>query len=199
MRRLCLTALLLCLTETPALAEQLCPSGTCVPPEDMQVFVLLLQEKRCRFDTVPTLKADSVTILTDRDGRVFSTGSDPMPYRLRLDWCGTQIDATSQIKILVAKRVEPQYGFRFRVKATIGYLPVEAFEEKDAGRGIDGGVLLEPLFYHWANLNVYAGVRSVGAGIGFDVFRNFGFYTGYAMSWKTWRSNPMAAFYFSFW
>jgi hypothetical protein len=165
----------------------------------MKVFVSLLQAQKCRLDNIPKLTADSVTIVVDKDGRVYGSGDDPKPYKLHIDWCNYQIDVKSQIKLVVAQKTEPTYGFRFRMKAALGYLPVEAFSEKDAGRGVDGGMLFEPAFWQWANINAYVGVRSVGAGLGFDLTRNFGLYAGYAMAWGTWRSNPHAALYFSFW
>lgn len=190
-------ALGLCLL-SPAAQAQTC-DGTCVPAEDMKVLVQLLKDQKCRAETPPKLTLDSVMVVVDRQGRVYGSGDDPKPYKIALDWCNYRIDATSQIKLVVGQRIEPTYGFRFRLKAALGYLPVEAFMEKDAGRGIDGGMLLEPFFLQWANLNVYVGVRSFGLGVGFDLTRNFGLYLGYAMAWGTWRSNPTAALYFSFW
>jgi hypothetical protein len=181
-------------------AQAACAAGsTCVPPEDMKVFVQLLQAQKCRQETTPTMKTDPVTIVIDREGRIYGSGDDPHPYRAHIEWCNYQIDVTSQIQLVAAQQIEPDYGFRFRLKAAIGYLPVEAWSEKDAGRGIDGGVLLEPFFFRWANVNGYVGVRSFGAGIGFDATKNFGPYLGYSMAWGTWRSNVMAGLSFSLW
>lgn len=190
-------AVLLC---TPsAWAQMSCEGGTCVPKDDLKVFVQLARDQKCRAETAPRLTSDPITIVVDRDGRIFGSGSDPHPYRLTLDWCNYQVVATSQVKLVAAERVEPTWGFRFRLKAAIGYLPVEAWYEKDGGRGIDGGVLLEPFFLRWANLNAYVGVRSVGVGVGFDVTRNFGPYVGYSVAWGTWRSNLLTGVSFAFW
>lgn len=195
-----LLALLSAFLARPASAQQACPEGsTCVPPEDMKAFVELLKEQKCRNETPPKLELDPVIIIVDRDGRVYYSGGAPRPYKVHIDWCNYQIDAMGKLQVQVAQRVEPTWGFRFRLKAAFGYLPVEALAEKDAGRGIDGGVLLEPFFLQWANLNAYVGVRSVGAGLGFDLTKNFGVYAGYAIALGTWRSNPHAAIYFSFW
>jgi len=65
---------------------------------------------------------------------------------------------------------------------------------------IDGGVLLEPFFIRWANVNAYVGVRSVGGGVGIDLTKNFGVYLGYAVTWwPTWNSNPYLGISFALW
>lgn len=202
MRRFLFVAVLsfLLLVSLRASAEETCPSGsTCIPPEDLRVFVQLLRDHKCRLEQNPSFVLDPVQIIVDRQGRVFYSGAEPKPYKIHLDWCNYHIDALGKIQVQVAQRVEPTWGFRFRAKAAFGYLPIEALAEKDAYLGLDGGVLLEPFFLQWANLNVYVGVRSFGGGVGFDLTRNFGLYTGYALAWGTWRSNLHAGVYFSFW
>lgn len=186
----------------PAAADEPKPcaeGSTCVPAEDMQVFVQLLRDQKCRNDNPPKLTLDPVTIVVDRQGRLYYSGAEPKPYKVHVEWCNYSIDAAGKVQVQVAQRVEPNWGFRFRPKAALGYLPVEALEEKDASRGLDGGVLLEPFFFHWVNVNAFVGVRSVGAGLGFDLTKNFGLYAGYALAWGTWRSNPQAGLYFAFW
>lgn len=190
-------ASLLCVR--PVAAQTSCEGGVCVGKDDLKVFVQLARDQKCRQETPPKLTSDPLTIVVDREGRIYGSGSDPHPQKLTLSWCNYTIEATSQTRLIAAERVEPTWGFRFRVKAAIGYLPVEAWYEKDGGRGIDGGVLLEPFFLRWANLNADMGVRSVGAGVGFDIFKNMSLYVGYAMAWGTWRSNPKIALAFSLW
>ena len=177
-----------------------CPPGvTCVPPEDMKVFVQLLKDQKCREETPPKLTADPVTIVVDKEGRIYGSGSDPYPYKLHIDWCNYKVEVTSQVKLVAAQRVEPISGFRFRPKATIGFLPLTALNEKSGYSGLDAGVLLEPFFLSWANVNAYVGFRSVGAGLGFDITKNMGLYVGYAITWGTWQSNPHAAISFALW
>lgn len=202
-RALWLLAFVVLFIARPARADDTpasCPEGsTCVPPEDMKVFVQLLKDQKCRNENPPKLTLDPVTVIVDRQGRVYYSGNEPKPYKVHIDWCNYQVDGTGKITMEVAQKVEPTWGFRFRAKAAFGYLPVEALEEKDGMRGFDGGLLLEPFFLQWFNVNAYVGVRSVGAGVGFDLTKNFGIYAGYAIAWGTWRSNPHAALYFSFW
>jgi hypothetical protein len=199
-RLLVLLVLLTAFLARPAGAEQTCPEGsTCVPPEDLKVFVELLKAQKCRDENPPKLVLDPIVIVVDREGRVYYSGGEPRPYKVHVDWCNYQIDALGKVQVQVAQRVEPTWGFRFRAKAAFGYLPIEALTEKDAGRGIDGGVLLEPVFLQWANFNVYVGVRSVGTGLGFDVLKNMTVYLGYALAWGTWRSNPHLAVGFALW
>ena len=179
---------------------QICPAGsTCVPAEDMQVFVKLLQEKKCLQGTPPDLKLDPITVTEDKDGRVFVSGADPLPYTVRMKWCSYEAEAKGKLVITVAKMEPPTWGLRFRLKAAPSYLPVTAFEAKDGYAGIDFGLLSEPFFVQWANLNAYVGVRSVGAGFGFDLTKNMGLYVGYAVTWGTWQHNPHVALSFALW
>jgi len=165
----------------------------------MKIFVQLLHEKKCLQTTEPDFVLDPITIMTDKNGRTYITGDDPRPYTLQMTWCGYDITGFGTVKAVAATMPEPTWGWRFRAKAALGYLPVEAFAEDDAAKGIDAGLLLEPFYVQWVNLNGYVGVRSVGAGLGFDLTRNFGAYAGYAFSWAGQRHNPHAAIYFSFW
>jgi hypothetical protein len=165
----------------------------------MKVFVQLLKDAKCRNETAPTVAADPVTIVVDKEGRIFGSGDAPKPYSFKLNWCNYKLDATSEIKLVAAQEVPPTKGFRFRAKAAFGYLPIAAITAKDYRNGLDGGVLLEPFFLSLANVNAYVGVRSFGLGAGFDITRNFGVYAGYAMTWGSWQSQLHTAVYFSFW
>jgi len=169
----------------PAGAQTACEGGTCVAKEDLQAFVQLAREAKCRADTPPAFKIDPVTIVVDRDGRIYGSGSDPKPMTFHLDWCNYKIEGKGQVNIVAAQRVEPTSGFRFRTKATIGYLPLTALDKKDGYAGLDAGVLLEPFFLSWANVNAYVGFRSVGAGLGIDLTRNMGLYVGYLATQPT--------------
>jgi hypothetical protein len=183
-----------------ARADECASPSTCVPEQDMSVFVDVLKEKQCLLTEAPKIKADAVTIVVDRDGRVYGSGSDPKPYQLHLDWCNYQIDAKSNIQLQVAQRVEPTWGFRFRAKAAFGILVADIFRDEvdEFHQALDGGLLIEPFFVQLFNFSGYVGVRSVGAGLGVDITNNFGIHTGYALTWSSWRSNPFVAVYFAF-
>lgn len=177
-----------------------CPPGvTCVPPEDMKVFVQLLKEQKCRAETPPTFKVDPVQITIDNDGRVYGTGSTPTPYKVHFDWCNYKVDGAGQTSIVAAKREAETWGWRFRVKAAPGFLPLTALNAKEASKGIDLGVLIEPFFVQWSNVNAYVGIRSVGGGFGFDLTKNFGVYAGYAITWGSWEHNLHGAMSFALW
>ena len=195
-----LAALAVLLVPSEAHAQAACPTGsTCVPAEDMAVFVKLLREKQCLQSAKPEFKFDPITLTEDKDGRVFVTGSNPLPYTVRATWCNYELQATGKLNVVVAKVEPPTWGWRFRLKAAPGYLPVTALVEKDGYAGLDFGLLAEPFFLQWSNLNAYVGFRSVGAGVGFDLTRNLGLYTGYAVTWGTWQHNPHVALSFALW
>lgn len=186
------------LVPSSALAQ--CPeASTCVPAEDMEVFVKLLREKRCLQTTRPSFDLDPITILTDAEGRTFVSGDQPRPYTLRMSWCGYRTDALGTVLAVYAKKPDPTWGWRLRAKASLGFLPADALAEEDASKGLDAGLLVEPFFYRWFNANGYVGVRSAGAGVGVDLTRNFGAYGGYAFCWGSQRHTPHLSIYFSFW
>lgn len=198
------TAFLASLLTSRALAQGV-PSeapcnGTCVPPEDMTPIIEVLKEKKCLQDTKPTFDLDPVNIVVDKDGRIFFSGSNPRPYTLRMKWCHYEVQAEGQVKVIAAVQEPAAYGFRFRPKAFAGYLLADPFRKGISGfSSIDGGLMLEGFYVRDFNLNVHVGFRSFGAGIGADLFRNFGGYVGYSVAWDGFRSNPEAALWFAFW
>lgn len=198
--RLWLTSLFVLLLSSPVLAQEApCAAGSaCVPPNDLKDMVTALKGQRCLKTTQPTFKLDPITIVRDKDGRVFASGADPAPYTVQMSWCGYTVTAKGEVNVQAAMAVPPTYGFRFRPKATLGLLLADTFKQDPWSKGVDGGVLVEPFFYQWVNLNAYVGVRSVGGGIGFDLTKNFGVYAGYAITWDGWRSNPFTSAYFAF-
>ena len=177
-----------------------CPEGsTCVPPEDMRVFVKLLEEKNCLQSQTPKFEMDPLTVTQDKDGRVFLSGSAPIPYTLKLKWCDYEVEAKAKLNVVVARAEEETWGFRFRLKMAPGYLPMTALVEKDGYAGLDFGLLAEPFFWEWSNLNAYVGFRSVGAGVGVDLTDTVGLYAGYAVTWGSWQHNPHIALSFDLW
>lgn len=183
-----------------AQAQAVCADGsTCVADEDLKTFVTLLEEKKCLQTTQPTIQLDPVTVVVDKDGRVYYSGADPKPYTLKLSWCTYEVTATGKVTLTVAKNEPPVWGFRFRPKFVGSYLFVDGFSSSKAIDGVDVGVLWDFFYYKAFNVNVATGFRSIGGGFGFDITRNFGVYTGYAFSWWSLKHNPQLGLYFSFW
>ncbi len=182
-----------------AQAQDSCPVGkVCVDEEDVPIFIEALKEKKCLATTPPDIMADPLTVVIDRQGRVYGSGSGPQPFKLHMTWCNYEVEAVGQTRIVSAQRVEPDWGFRFRPKATLGLLGTELVRGEKFTSTIDGGALIEPFYFHFVNINGYVGVRSVGGGVGFDLTRNFGFHLGMVATWDGWRANPFVSAYFSF-
>jgi len=191
----------LVLLSSPVLAQEgaCTPGATCVPPDDLRDMVTALKGQKCLKTTKPEFQLDPITIVTDKDGRTFVSGDKPYPYTLRMKWCGYEATAEGKVNATAARMIPPDWGFRFRPKATLGLLLADTFSQDKWQDGLDGGVLLEPFFWHFINLNAYVGVRSAGGGVGFDITKNFGGYAGYAITWGGWRHNPYVSLYFAFW
>jgi hypothetical protein len=59
--------------------------------------------------------------------------------------------------------------------------------------------MLDLFYVQWANLNVAAGFRSTGVGVGFDLTKNFGVFVGYGFAWSlNPPHNALGAAYFAF-
>jgi hypothetical protein len=193
-----LFCLALLLVSSKAWADEC--KGTCVASEDMPAIVTVLKEKKCLQSTTPTFDLDPVTIVIDKDGRVFFSGAEPHPYTLRMKWCSYSTEAKGKVDVVAAVTEPPTWGFRLRPKAYLGYLLVEPLRSEGTAKdGIDAGLQEEIGYWHSFNLNASVGFRSFGAGLGIDIFRSFGAYAGYAMTWDGFRSNPQVSLWFAFW
>ncbi len=173
----------------------------CVEKEDLKLFLKLAEERKCLDDTTPEFKLDSITIIMDEDGRVFYSGADPnKPYKLEMTWCHYKATGEGEVKVLAAMNEPPTWGFRFRPKAYLGYLPFKLMQkDSDFSSGLDAGLLLDVFYVKWVNFNVAAGFRSTGAGAGFDLTSNFGLYLGYSFAWDMKPThNLLGAAYFAF-
>jgi len=176
------------------------PGSTCVSADDLKAMVAILKEKQCLLKTKPSFELDPVNLVIDKEGRIFFSGAAPQPYSLRMTWCNYEATATGKVNVVAAVQEPPDWGFHFRPKAYMGVLPLEPFHSGNNARSmVDAGLMLDPFYYKFVNLDMHVGFRAVGAGIGLDIFRSFGAYAGYAVTWDGFRSNPEAALWFSFW
>jgi hypothetical protein len=204
MRHLILALLVLCLSliSAPSFAAETTlerlDRGTYLSEEEVEIVRALVQEKRCLLTEKPTMTLDSVTIVTDKEGRVYYSGNEPKPFKVQLDWCNYQIQGVAPVKVLVLQDKPKEWGFRLRPKFFGGFLFLDAVERPSAAEGADLGLALD--FFHWKNLNLNAqvGFRAVGASVGIDITRNFGALGGFGFSFWTLRPNPMVGLYFSF-
>ena len=178
---------------------QACGAGSaCVADKDLEDLLVLAQEQKCRNENLPQVELDQLTITTDKEGRVYYSGANPRPFKVRLTWCNYKVEATAPLDVMVAKDVPPVWGWRFRAKFAGSYLFLDAFERKKADAGVELGFLWEFLYWRDLNFNVATGFRSVGLAVGLDITNNFGFFAGYAFSFWTMRSNPQLGLYFGF-
>jgi hypothetical protein len=92
--------------------------------------------------------------------------------------------------------------FRLRIRAQAGVLAPELIQKIKGDDGVvyplDAGLSWD--FFHLGTLNLsaFTGIRSVGAGPGLDLTKNFGLYTGYSMLYDGFKSSVSFAAYFSF-
>lgn len=185
-------------------AQESCESGTCVPKEDMDKIVTVLKSEKCLKDTVPKFELDPIDIVVDKDGRVFYTGAAPKPFTLKMHWCSYDVTGTGKVDLVAAIKEEPEWGFRFRPKAYIGFLLAEPFYAQGSKESVgikdvaDAGLMADFFYWKWLNINVAAGYHSFGGGLGADLTKNFGAYLGYSLTWGTWQHNPNLALWFGF-
>lgn len=185
---------------TSVWAQAVCAEkSTCVADKDLTTFVSLLEEKHCLQTTQPIIQLDPVTVIVDKEGRLYYSGADPKPYTLKLSWCNYEVTATGKVALTVAKNELPVWGFRFRPKFAGSYLFVDGFSSTKAIDGVDVGVLWDFLYYKSVNLNVSTGFRAIGVGIGVDLFKSMTLYGGYAFSWWTLKHNPSIGIGFALW
>ena len=185
------------LVSSTAGARECPPQDVCVERPDILLMAQLAREAQCRATTEPEVTAEPITILLDKQGRVFGSGTGDKPFTLRLDWCNYEIEMKSQIRLIAAQAVEPHWGFRLRPKASVGILTRELLDGETLLQYGDVGLMLEPFFYRWFNVNGYVSFRSVGAGLGFDITTNFGAAVLFNTRWGEWRVNPFVAVFFA--
>lgn len=182
---------------------EVCPGGVCVATEDLQKMLEVLKEKRCLQTEEPTFNLDPIQLVVDRSGRVFYSGAKPHPYTLRMNWCNYHIEAQGNVDVAASMLEDSIWGFRFRPKAYISALPLEALydlsRELRVNDLVDAGLMVDFFHYDWANLNAGVGFRSLGGGLGFDLTDNFGALVAYGLTWGDWHHNVNVGLWFSFW
>lgn len=174
------------------LTVMLACGGVCVSQEDMDAILAVLEQKKCQLEQTPSIALDPITVVVDKEGRIYTSGNDPHPYKVHIDWCGYKIEGEGHVPVVAAVREEPTWGFRFRPKAAVGVLPFAS-----GGKFFDAGLLVEPFHVAWVNVNGYVGVQSVGGGVGLDITSNFGGYVGYSLSYSG-SPGVFAGTYFAF-
>jgi len=180
------------------------PPAKCVPEKDLDLFLAALQEKRCLITKDPEIELDPINIVVDKKGRIFYSGAAPDPYIVKMTWCDYEIEAKGDVDVTAAMQVSSIWGFSFRPKAYIGFLPFEALYDVPEGESleafdlIDAGGMVDFFHYDWFNLNAALGFRSFGGGAGFDLTENFGIHASYALTWASWQHNANIGFWFSF-
>lgn len=187
-----------------------CPTTDCVPSggrclssDQLNRVKKALEELDGIHQAKATVEVqDTVTIISDWDGRVYVNGGETNPVRMKLK-LGDTIDRDMAIVLptqVYYRPKPPDPMFRLRIRAQAGLLIPGALKRlkgesssfADAGIGWD--------FFHLGSFNVsgYTGVASLGAGFGLDLTKNFGPYVGYALVYDGLQSSILGGVYFSF-
>jgi hypothetical protein len=195
---LCLLVLLFATLFAPRAAAQQCNGGVCVEEADLKTFVQLAKDQKCRQETAPKLAFDSVTIVVDKEGRIYNSGAEPLPYKFHMEWCNYTLEGTGKVSLVAAQHIDREWGFRFRPKFGAGLLALEAAQQPKVTDGVDVAFMADFVYFKQLNLNASLGVRSVGVSVGADISKNFGAFAGYGLTWGSWRHNPTVGLYFSF-
>jgi hypothetical protein len=182
----------------PATGQE-CPVGkVCVDQQDMQTIVEVLKERKCLDDTQPVLTLQPVVITVDEEGRYYYSGAQPHPYQVKLDWCHYKITGEGQVDVQVAQKVPATWGFRFRPKAHLGYLPARLLVGSSPAGGVEAGLGADFLYWKSWNLGATVGIRGVSVGPGYDITRNFGAWVGYEAAYQYPFHNVVAGIWFAF-
>lgn len=176
------------------------PGGKCLTEEQLNKVKEALKE----LDSIKKseMKVDisrPVVIIRDWDGRVYVNGGEKKPVEMRVT-VGT-IDRTLAVEyptVIYYRTKPPDPMFRLRIRAQAGALMPDVWKKKEDRSYVDGGVGFD--FFHLGplNLDLYAGILSLGPGLGLDITRNFGARVGYSLVYKDLHSAVFTGAYFSF-
>ncbi len=158
----------------------------------MQTFLQSLRTTVCLQTEKPVVTVDPVTLVTDTDGRVFSTTGS----KVKINWCGFQAQGTGKIEARLQVKDTPSWGFRFRPKFISSVLFLDAMH--DIGTSFNLGLGLDFFFIQRWNLTASLGYRATHLDLGFDLTKNFGVTAGVGFSFFSLHTTPTLGVYFSF-
>ena len=179
------------------------PGGKCLTSQQFDAVKKGLEEldQIHRAPAVVTTP-DSIIIIQDWDGRVYTNGGQTNPIHLHLR-VGDTVDRDMALTIPTRVYVRPKPPdpmFRLRIRAQAGILVPQLFNSLTGEKQAfwDAGIGWDFFHYNAVNVSAYTGVRSAGGGLGFDLTRNFGPYVGYSLIYDGLRSSIQMGIYFSF-
>lgn len=209
-RFLTVTSLFIFLTTSNVFAQQEESQTQPCPPEyrlclnDTQVQQIrsAIQELKDIKDSPAQIQfQDNIILVRDQDGRLYVNGGELNPLRLRLT-IGDTISRDMEMRLPIevhARPRPPEKWFRLRMRAQVGVLFTQFWTDNPSD-ALDGGVGWDFFQIPSIHLNFagYTGVRSLGAGAGIDLTRNFGIYGGYSFIYDGFSHSPALHAYFSF-
>ena len=182
-----------------------CPEGyVCLTDDDYAAVYDALERLKAIEEGTPAIVfSDSLIIISDASGRVFTNGTGTIENQLHgtVTWGHMSADIVMEPTVTVSKKEPPKYGFHFRPKALASYLVLQT-DFDDPLKALDAGVDLEFVYaYRW-NLSGYIGVRSLGVDAGMDIFKNSGVALGARWTWPSgtefFAFTPAVGWYFAF-
>lgn len=146
----------------------------CVPAALYDV-ILAHQEQFVLLDSaVPGLAFEPITVVTDRDGRVFL--STTLKGTLTLGYKTYSVEVPLSVSVSrstsTPRGERGIFGLRFKAGAYADVLHLDA--ESVGG----ASALVEPLHIGVFGINAYVGTSSAGGVLSVDLTRNFGVYAG---------------------
>jgi len=205
--------------EVPVKESNSCPSpppqdacpvkkdgGVCLSKEQKEELKKAVQELKDIHETPVELEVEPIIIIRDWEDRIYINGQDGKPLKGKIK-IGETIDRDiqSELEIQVHYRPEPPPPmFRLRIRAQAGFLSTPLINVFDGSNtfydAFDVGIGWDFFGIHKIHMNVaaYTGLRSVGAGVGFDITKNFGIYGGYSFIYQNFQSSGLLQIYFSF-
>ncbi len=171
-----------------------------VSDTDYSEIIKALEE----LDSIHSSKAtveinDPIIIMQDYDGNVYINGGDKLPIKGNLR-IGNTINRDFLVKIktkLYKRESRPDPWFQIKLRAHGGII-LPQIVDYNVMSSVDYGIGVEFFHIDKFNLALHAGVYSTGAFVGYDITRNFGFMSGYSLSYSNLRSGLFIGSYFRF-
>lgn len=177
--------------------------GKCLSPDQVEKLRQAVNELDDIHKSPATVEfQDPIVVIRDWDGRVYVSGGASQPLRLKIR-VGKYVDRDMQATIdsRVSYRPQPESPMlRLRIRAQAGILVPEVVKTigKDSQAFWDAGIGWDLFHLGVVNLAAFTGVRSIGAGPGIDITKNFGLYAGYSLVYDGFKSSVLTTAYFSF-